>query len=202
MIGFFGGSFDPVHYGHLLTARAIKQELGLDKLFLMPCNPVHKSSLFFSDKQRLEMLNLALNEFADLSLDRREINSSTPSYSIDTLRQIKQKYPNKKIFFIIGGDSFAALDTWKNYQQLSQFAQLVVLPRKGADLHSESKVYFAKTPLVEASSTQIRKILFELNCKNKRPNFEQFSANLSALTPDSIIRYLYENPVTTAKTDC
>ncbi|AYQ57271.1 nicotinate-nucleotide adenylyltransferase [Bathymodiolus thermophilus thioautotrophic gill symbiont] len=180
MIGFFGGSFDPVHYGHLKTARALKKELGLTQLFLMPCKaPVHKSALQFSNQQRLDMLNLAIAEFDDLQLDSREINRQSASYTIDTLKQIKIDYPNKKIFLIMGEDSFNTLETWKNYQQLSDYAQLVVLPRLSELEGSISRmgVYFAKTLLVNISSTQIR---------SKIRNQE----NLSELLPENIIKYI------------
>ncbi|SMM98479.1 Nicotinate-nucleotide adenylyltransferase [uncultured Candidatus Thioglobus sp.] len=181
-IGFFGGSFDPVHYGHLKTARAIKQELNLTHLFLMPCKiPVHKDSLYFSNQRRLDMLNLALTEFDDLQLDTREIESAKPSYTIDTLKQIKADYPNEEIFLIIGTDSFNALKTWKDYQQLSDYASIVVLPRTSSiqQENQNSDVYFAKTPLVNISSTQIRNILDSGKI-----------GELSNLLPDNIITYL------------
>ena len=180
MIGFFGGSFDPVHYGHLKTACAVKEELGLEQLFLMPCKaPVHKNTLQFSHQQRLQMLNLAITEFNELQLDSREIDQQSASYTIDTLKQIKMDYPNEKIFLIIGEDSFNTLETWKDYQQLSDYAQLVVLPRlsKTQTWVSCMSVYFAKTPIVNISSTQIR---------SKIDNQE----NLSGLLPENIIKYI------------
>ncbi|SMN10915.1 Nicotinate-nucleotide adenylyltransferase [uncultured Candidatus Thioglobus sp.] len=179
-IGFFGGSFDPVHYGHLKTASAIKKELGLSQLFLMPCkSPVHKNGLYFSNQQRLDMLNLALTEFEDLQLDTREMDSAKPSYTIDTLKQIKADYPNEEIFLIIGADSFDSLETWKNYQQLSDYASIVVLPRAASNQQENQNVYFAKTPLVNISSTQIRNILDSGKM-----------GGLSNLLPDNIITYL------------
>lgn len=179
-IGFFGGSFDPVHYGHLKIARAIKKELGLNQLFLMPCKaPVHKNILQFSSKQRLEMLNLALIEFNDLKIDTRELDRQSPSYMIDTLKHIKEDYPSETIFLIIGEDSFNALDTWKNYQQFGNYAQLVVLPRTAdtQKINIGTDVYFAKTPLVNISSTQIRSKI-----RNQQ--------DLSGLLPENIIKYI------------
>ncbi|CAC9435562.1 Nicotinate-nucleotide adenylyltransferase [Bathymodiolus heckerae thiotrophic gill symbiont] len=180
MIGFFGGSFDPVHYGHLKTARAIKKELKLKQLFLIPCKtPVHKTNLQFSNKQRLEMLNLALVEFDDLQVDTQEIDRQNASYTIDTLKQINKDYLNEEIFLIMGEDSFNTLEAWKNYQQFGNYAQLVVLPRlplvKGSA--SYKKVYFAKTPLVDISSTQIRSKI-----RNQQ--------DLSGLLPENIIKYI------------
>ncbi len=178
MIGFFGGSFDPVHYGHLENARSIKKELNLDKLFLMPCaTPVHKDGLTFSTNQRLDMLNLAIKEFSELSIDTREINRETPSYTIDSLKQIKRDYPNEKIFFIMGADSFANINTWKNHEQLGEYATLVVLPREDNKIFNKDDIYFAKTPLIDISSTQIRSKIAK-------------HQNLSALMPTSIIEYI------------
>ncbi len=188
MIGFFGGSFDPVHYGHLETAHAIKQELSLEKIFLMPCKaPVHKRQLFFSNQQRLDMLNLALKEFDELRIDTRELDRQSASYTIDTLKQIKMDYPSKKVFLIMGTDNFNTLETWKDYQQFGNYAQLVVLPRPVDTKKTiqSTDIYFAKTPLVDTSSTQIRDIL-SAALKSK------ITPNLSGLLPKNIISYLQQ----------
>lgn len=182
MIGFLGGSFDPIHYGHLKTARAIKKELGIAQLFLMPCKaPVHKKRLQFSNQQRLEMLNLALVEFNELQIDTREMDRKSASWTIDTLKEIKANYPNETIFLIIGADSFDALPTWKDYQQFGEYAQLVVLPRPSDSqtTNTNTDVYFAKTALIDISSTQIRNIL-----KGK------MHTHLTGLLPDSVINYI------------
>ena len=93
MIGIYGGSFDPVHLGHLKTATSLKTELKLDHLFLLPCcEPVHKDGLQYSTKDRLKMLNLALENFSSLEIDSREIHRGGGSYMIDTLRELKQIY--------------------------------------------------------------------------------------------------------------
>ncbi len=175
MIGIFGGSFDPVHYGHLKSAEALKKELQLEKLFLMPCaNPVHKKGLFFSANQRIKMLDLALLEYPELSIDLREVERGGSSYSIDSVKAIKQEYPKTPVCWVIGMDSFLHFNTWKDWQNFKNYAHLIVLSRPGYSKTQQSFgfqktdnleylsgqhsgcVYFAKTPLMDLSSSEIR----------------------------------------------
>ena len=205
MIGFFGGSFDPIHLGHLNNARQLKQQLELSQLFLMPCGaPVHKDSLKFSSKQRLEMLELAVQEFPELSIDTREIDSEADSYTIDSLKQIKKQYPQQSIALIIGMDSFNQLSSWKKYQQLSQFCHLIVLGRPGQTKSDNTYgfeltnnktrlsqkttglLYFAQTDLHNISSSDIRGILFDDTAGGKI----RAKQNLDGLLPASVINYL------------
>jgi len=196
MIGFFGGSFDPVHFGHLKNALSLKNELDLSDLFLMPCAaPVHKNKLNFSNEQRLEMLQLAAQDFSELSIDLREINRDSASYTIESLIDIKQEYPGIPICLIIGMDSFVNLHSWKDYQDFHHYAHLVVIPRPGyklpntsyafspiqtvAELHKQPSglVYFSNTELLDISSSDI-------HCKIDTQK------SLSGLLPESIIYYL------------
>jgi nicotinate-nucleotide adenylyltransferase len=180
MIGIFGGCFDPVHYGHLKTASSIKKELGLTKIFLMPCaKPPHKNNLFFSPKQRLKMLEIAISEFKDLKIDDRELKNNTISWTIDSLKAIKQEYPNQLIYLIIGADSFNNLNTWKNYQEFNKYVKIVVLKRPKYKIKNtnDKDVYFAKTAMFDISSSDIRNRINE----NK---------SLSKLLPDKVINYI------------
>jgi nicotinate-nucleotide adenylyltransferase len=181
MIGFLGGSFDPIHYGHLNNARAIKRELNLQSLFLLPCQaPVHKNPLFFSTQSRLTMLKMALEEYPDLSLDTQEITRNTLSYTIDTLKNIKKQYPHQNIYFIMGSDSLNSIKNWKDYSKLSHYAHLVVMPRTSylfSKYPTQLDIYFAKTPLVDISSTTIRSKIHT-------------HQDLSGLMPQSVINYI------------
>ena len=93
MIGIYGGSFDPVHLGHLNTAKSIKKELNFERLFLLPCfKPVHKNSLHYSSTQRVEMLDLAIKKYPSLEIDTREIDRGGNSFMIDTLAELIKEF--------------------------------------------------------------------------------------------------------------
>jgi nicotinate-nucleotide adenylyltransferase (EC 2.7.7.18) len=161
MIGFFGGSFDPVHFGHLKNAVSLKDTLNLSRLFLMPCAaPVHKNKLNFSNAQRLEMLRLATQEFNELSLDLREINRDSDSYTIESLIDIKHEYPDTPICLIIGMDSFINLSTWKDYQDFHQYAHLVVIARPNYQAPSTS-YSFTLTQSVAELHDQLSYCIFQ-----------------------------------------
>ncbi len=206
MIGFFGGSFDPVHFGHLKNAQQLKRELNLADLFLMPCRkPVHKDSLKFSTKQRLDMLNIALTDFPSLNLDCREVNRESDSYSIESLKEITLEYPNETICLIIGMDSFNQLANWKEYQNFYHYCHLIVMMRpncqngedycnfsltdKVSDLQERKSglIYFANTDLLDISSSEIRDTLFNTSLKGKI-HAEQ---SLDELLPADIINYIH-----------
>lgn len=192
MIGFFGGAFDPVHFGHLKSASALKNELNLSQLFLLPCSiSAHKKHLYFSAKTRLKMLQIACENFNMLSIDTRELQQKTTNYTINTLKNIRADYPNKSICFIIGADNYAQLSTWKDYQYLPDYAHLVVLPRPDympekpkttttvADLNATNNglLYFAKTKPLAISSTQIISKIRK-------------GESLCELLPENIINYI------------
>ncbi|SFV55424.1 Nicotinate-nucleotide adenylyltransferase [hydrothermal vent metagenome] len=160
MIGFLGGSFNPVHLGHLKIAKQVKKQLNLEKLFLMPCGiPPHKKDLFFNQTQRLELLKIALEDYPELSLDTREIDNNKINYTIDTLKQIKKEYPKEKVFFIMGSDSFNNLHTWKDYKNIKNYAQLVVISRPYNQNKIQSDILFINDIKIDISSSKIIKMI-------------------------------------------
>ena len=190
MIGIYGGSFDPVHLGHLQTATSIKNELNIDRLFMLPCfEPVHKKSLNYTSKQRLQMLDLAIKEFNSLEIDTREILRGGNSFMIDTLLDLKESFKNESICLIIGMDSFIKFKTWKNWDEFSKLIHLVVLPRNGDQpvsktlttfetvenidrlkSNSSGHLYFSNSQMIDISSSAIRgKIAANQNLDNLLP---------------------------------
>ncbi|MEH6452904.1 MAG: nicotinate-nucleotide adenylyltransferase [Psychromonas sp.] len=182
-IAFLGGTFDPVHFGHLRPALEISEALSLKQLFFMPnyISP-HKSVIHSEPKQRCEMVQLALRNQPRMSIDTRELNRSTPSYTANTLKELKQQYPDTPICFIMGMDSLLSFDTWFQWQDILSYCHLIISHRPGwecvfneqvqtlVDAHQTSnkhdlhniqagKIYFQSTSQLAISSSEIRQLL-------------------------------------------
>jgi nicotinate-nucleotide adenylyltransferase len=132
-IAIYGGTFDPVHIGHLRSAIDVRSTLEVGRLFMVPSStPPHRQKPSVTPADRLEMLRLSVTDLAGIEVDDREINRSGVSYSIDTLAEIRSEYPLCHIYFILGADAFSLLHTWHRWQELTDFAHLVVLERPGS----------------------------------------------------------------------
>jgi nicotinate-nucleotide adenylyltransferase len=132
-LGIFGGTFDPIHIGHLRMALEIKQQLQLDEMRLLPCYlPPHRPAPGAMAEARVAMLNLAVQDCAELVVDERELQRNKPSYTYDTLCELRAELGEQtSICLCMGMDSFATLDTWNNWDQLLQLAHIVVVGRPG-----------------------------------------------------------------------
>jgi len=129
-IGILGGTFDPVHYGHLRVALECKENLGLDELRMLPCaRPPHRDQPIATAEQRLAMLELALQDSEHILADDRELTRSGLSYTIDTLMSLKIDFPQSDLFLIVGSDSFQSLPSWHNWEQILEFANIVIAKR-------------------------------------------------------------------------
>ena len=126
-IALLGGTFDPIHNGHLIPAKHVAQWLGLEQIRLMPAHiPPHKSLVTASAAQRVDMVKLASESEPLFMCDERELNRSEHSYTVDTLNEIKNEQPNSVLFFIIGMDSLLTFTQWKNWQEILTLCHLVV----------------------------------------------------------------------------
>lgn len=132
-IALFGGTFDPVHYGHLRCADEARQKLGLKHLYLLPAGtPPHRDEPRATASQRLEMLRLAGSEFPFLLIDDRETLRSGPSYMVDTLQEVRAVSPDPSLMLLIGQDAANHLHLWFRWELLFELAHIVILTRPGA----------------------------------------------------------------------
>jgi nicotinate-nucleotide adenylyltransferase len=132
-LGIYGGSFDPVHAGHILVARAAIEELRLQRLFFVPAarSPFKQESQPAPDELRLRLLRLALGGMNDCEVDRQEIDRGGTSYTIETLRHFTRSFPGAELFFLIGADNATTLAQWREAAELARLAVFVVVPRPG-----------------------------------------------------------------------
>jgi nicotinate-nucleotide adenylyltransferase len=131
VIGIFGGTFDPIHNGHLQMAQDAYRELALDEVRLVPCHrPVHRDEPYLTSEQRLELLSIATAEYEGLLVDDRELKREQLSYTVDTLRSLRQELgEHASLVFILGDDAYVGLNSWHQWQELRQLAHLLVMGR-------------------------------------------------------------------------
>lgn len=133
-LALLGGTFDPVHYGHLRVADEARQKLNLKTLYLLPAgNPPHRQTPRATVQQRLEMLRLAQQEFPQLEIDDRETRRSGPSYMFDTLKELRIEFPQRPLLLLVGQDAANHLHGWSRWQQLFTLTHLVILTRPGSE---------------------------------------------------------------------
>lgn len=133
MIGILGGTFDPVHFGHLRTALELYQTLSLEQVRLLPCAlPPHRGRPQASPEQRLAMVEAAVSGQPGLTVDRRELDRPGPSYMVETLASLRAELGTRPLALILGMDAFLGLPGWHRWEQIPEFAHLLVVTRAGA----------------------------------------------------------------------
>lgn len=182
-IGIFGGTFDPIHCGHLRTAFELWQELRLEEVRLLPAGtPPHRDQLYASAAMRLKMVRAAIAEQPSFVVDDREVRRTGVSYSVDTLTELRQEYPHRSLCLLLGMDAFLGLPHWHRWRELLTLAHIVVAHRPGwhaptsgplgevmvehgtgsiRDLHDEpcGRIYVHAGTQLEISSTELRALL-------------------------------------------
>ena len=130
-IGIYGGTFDPVHLGHLLLAETCREQCHLDRVIFIPAGvPPHKQGReLTAGSLRAEMLEFAIAGHSEFSVDRSEIRRSGPSYTVDTLRGLRQEHPADELFFLMGADSLAEFSLWKEPREIATLASVIVVNR-------------------------------------------------------------------------
>ncbi|MBN2893706.1 MAG: nicotinate-nucleotide adenylyltransferase [Bacteroidales bacterium] len=161
-IGLFFGSFNPIHIGHLALANYFVEYSDIDKLWFVvsPQNPFKERKTLLADNQRLYMVRLAIENMPEKYFASNiEFEMPKPSYTIDTLTYLKEKYPDKEFILIMGADNLVNLHKWKNYEEIIKNHKIYVYPRPEADLSqikTEADFKIFDAPLIEISSSFIR----------------------------------------------
>ena len=163
-IGLFFGSFNPIHHGHLMVASFIANHTELQQVWLVvsPQNPLKAQSSLLNEYDRLHLAQLAIENDAQLKVSDIEFKLPKPSYTIDTLTYLQEKYPQHQFYVIMGSDSFQNLPKWKNFEALVKNYQFIVYRRPGFDINEKygADVTYLEAPMLELSATLIRN-----NCK-------------------------------------
>jgi nicotinate-nucleotide adenylyltransferase len=160
-LGLFGGSFDPVHLGHLLVAQAAVEELGLERLFFIPAaqSPFKPENPPAPAAIRLQLLRLALAGKTNYAVDELEIQRGGVSYTVDTLRDYARRFPSAEIYYLIGADNAPKLNQWSEPDELARLAEFVAVPRPGGAAAAFPPPFRGRTlqgfPFV-VSSSQLR----------------------------------------------
>ncbi len=201
MIGVYGGTFNPVHYGHLRTALEVKELFDLEQLRLIPCRlPPHRQEPDVDGEMRLAMLNLALADTLGLGADRRELDRDGPSYMVDTLASLRAEHPDCILMLFIGADAFAGLQSWHLWQKLFDYAHIVVMTRPACQMpvmseffserltedrwqlqqKKSGRLFFQAVTALDISATAIRQLI----AAGRNPKF---------LLPDAVIAYIRQH---------
>ncbi|MRN04949.1 nicotinate (nicotinamide) nucleotide adenylyltransferase [Riemerella anatipestifer] len=174
-VSLFFGSFNPIHIGHLILANYILEHSDMDELWFVvsPQNPFKEKKSLLADHNRLEMVELAIKNYPKMRASNIEFSLPQPSYTIDTLTYLHEKYPDHNFSLIMGEDNLASLHKWKNADRLVEQYQIIVYPRIFEHTEEEypykyhPNIHQINAPIIELSSTEIRNMI--KNGKNTRP---------------------------------
>lgn len=157
MIGILGGTFDPVHFGHLRPALDIQQALGLEEIRLLPCHiPPHRPQPVADGAQRAAMLAAAVRNYPEFSLDRRELERDGPSWTFDTLTSLRAGLGTQSLCLLIGMDAFHGLPTWHRWRELIDLCHMVVMTRPGSEFHAagELEKFISRHRIVDSAELE------------------------------------------------
>ena len=160
--GIFGGSFNPIHNGHISLARQLREKAGLDEVWLMvsPQNPLKQSSDLLDDNIRMEMARLALEGIEGVIASDYEMHLPKPSYTWNTLQALSKDYPDREFVLLMGGDNWVLFDKWYHYEDILRNYHIVVYPRRTEYNISEAlPPQIIEAELLDISSTEIRERL-------------------------------------------
>ncbi len=183
-IGLYFGSFNPIHNGHLIIAQHILDSCELDRIWFVvsPQNPLKESKSLLNENNRLHLVRLAIEEQNKFSASNIEFQLPRPSYTIDTLTHLADKYSQHQFSVIIGGDSLQNLPKWKNYEQLLKLYPVIVFNRPNSVLDKKllDKITLLEAPMLDISATWIRQKIAD-------------GKSIQFLVPDAVRLYIEQN---------
>jgi nicotinate-nucleotide adenylyltransferase len=183
-LGVMGGTFDPVHFGHLVAANEAASAFGLDKVIFVPTGEPWQKQTITDSGHRFNMTKLAIAGNSHFDISRVDVDRPGPTYTVDTLRDIKAQHPEAELFFITGADSIAQIGSWKDSEQIWPLAHLVGVTRPGHSLEvpksPHGAVSLLEIPALAISSTDIR-----ARVESGKP--------IDYLLPASVIDYIQKN---------
>ena len=186
-IGIFGGSFDPIHIGHAIIAHHIITSGAVDRLWMMvsPVNPLKAGNeRHVTDADRLRMVEMVTRTLDGVETSAFEFSMPLPSYTIDTLNALQEKFPDDEFYLVIGADNWAVFDRWRNNEEILAKYHIIIYPRLGYDVtipdELKNRVELVDAPIIELSSTMVR---------------ERLGQGLSArfYVPDDVLGYIDRN---------
>ena len=189
-IGVLGGTFDPIHLGHLIIAEETRDRLDLEEVCFVPArDPWMKAGQpLTSGHDRLSMARLAVEDNPFFRVSTLELERSGPSYTVDTLRELQKEYgPEAQLFFILGSDAFARFDEWKDPEGILGLATLVVVDRPGATASEEA---IAQQVGNAGSVERVRGVHLEISAQDIRRRVAE-GASIRYLVPEPVERYIY-----------
>jgi nicotinate-nucleotide adenylyltransferase len=165
-VGLFFGSFNPIHVGHLVIANYMLAYTDLDRIWFVisPHNPLKQKSSLLHEAHRMQMVSLAIGDNVKMQASNIEFNLPQPSYTVNTLAHLKERYPLNKFVLIMGRDNLENFHKWKNYEEILKYHELYVYPRpteKENEFINHPKVKLVDAPVIEISSTSIREAIKE-----------------------------------------
>ena len=203
-LAYVGGTFDPVHYGHLRCADEAREKLGLKNLYLLPAGtPPHRACPQTSTRQRLDMLKLAQTEFPALKIDERETRREGPSYMVETLQELRAEFPQQPLALLIGQDAANLLHTWFHWQQLFSLAHIVILTRPSIKMEYrqdvaeqiQQRLHVDPQKLLRSQAggvLQLEVASIDVSATNIKKLISQ-GGSLRSMMPPAVINYINEN---------
>lgn len=204
LYGIFGGTFDPIHHGHLQTVASVHSKCALTTtLFIPSASPPHKGATTATAQQRMEMVLLAIADFPEFKLDRRELDRDAPSYTIDTVESLKAEYADQTFCFIIGMDAMLALDSWHRWDELLDTVHFIVMNRPGWEAPKNLPEWWQQRLITETGelvrSTTGKILAVEIEPANISSTEIRYGIaneyDVATMLPEAVWRYIYDHNI-------